>query len=129
MSCPACNRLCPNLIISQGVTFTANTLVINIPQGNYANNQKYCIVVAQAIPDTTTINAPVAITIGDDAATTYPLVYCDGTPVLASSINTRTRYSTVVRTSINTGVFMMTKKLPCSVCRTVPASLPLPAAE
>ena len=33
-------------------------LYINLPEGNYANNEKYCIVVAQNIPDTTTITAP-----------------------------------------------------------------------
>lgn len=131
MSCPTAKGLCNHLIISSGVTFTANTLVINLPAGNYANNEKYCIVVAQAIPDTTTINAPVAITIGADAATTYPMLYCNGTQVLARSINTRTRYSVVVKTNIESGVFKLIGKLPCTNCSNNTAaapSLPLPAA-
>lgn len=129
MSCNTCNRLCNNLILSQTVTFTNDTLVINIPQGSYGNNQKYCIVVAQAIPDTTTINAPVVITIGADAATTYPLVYCNGTPMLASNISTRTRYSTVVHTNVSGGVFSLLKRIPCANCSNQPAALPVaPAA-
>ena len=125
MSCPTYKQLCDRLIISQSVTFTNGNLIINIPQNNYRNNEKYCIVVAQTIPSTTTINAPVLITIGSDTTTTYPLINCNCTPVLACSINTRTRYSTCVRTSINSGVFQIIKKLPCSQCRVSPSSLPI----
>lgn len=127
MSCSSCNKLCERLIISDSVTFTGGNLVINIPQGNYSNGEKYCIVVAQTIPTTTTINAPVVITIGTDTTTTYPLLYCDCTNVTACSINTRTRYSVRVRTNVSGGVFSMIKKLPCSHCVSQPASLPLPA--
>lgn len=124
MSCSNCNRLCDHLIISDSVTFENNTLVINIPQGNYCDNGRYCIVVAQAIPDTTTITAPVEITIGS-GTTTYPLTYCDCTNVYACSINTRTRYCVRVRTDIGGGVFTMLRKLPCSHCVNKPASLPV----
>jgi len=34
-------------------------LLIDLPAGNYKNKKKYCIVVDQAIPDATTIKAPV----------------------------------------------------------------------
>ena len=65
MACKNVCKLCPNLIISQAVTFTAGTgLIINLPAGNYNDNQKYCIVVAQSIPAATTITAPVFVTIG-----------------------------------------------------------------
>ena len=120
-------RLCNRLIISSGVTFTDDTLVINLPAGYYGNLEKYCIVVAQAIPDTTTIIAPVVITIGDDTTTTYPLLNCDGTTVYACSINTRTRYTVRVVTDISSGVFKLMGKLPCSRCTDNLASLP--AAE
>lgn len=123
-----CNRLCNNLILSNTVTFTADTLVINLPAGTYFNGNRYCIVVAQAIPDAATINAPVVITIGADAATTYPLVNCDGTPVLASSINTRTRYPVVVNTNTTSGVFKILGKLFCSRCTNNLASLPIATA-
>ena len=125
MSCSTQRKLCNNLVISSSVTFTGNNLVINIPQGNYANKHKYCIVVAQTIPTTTTINAPVAITIGT-GATQYPLLNCDCTPVTACSINSRTRYGVCVSTSISNGVFKLTGRIPCSTCRNVAPSLPIP---
>ena len=72
MSCPNYKRLCNKLVISQSVTFANGTLIINIPQQAYNNCEKYCIVVAQNIPETTTIAAPVVITIGTNT-TTYHL--------------------------------------------------------
>ena len=125
MSCPTTKKLCKRLVISQSVTFADNTLVINLPTGNYANGEKYCIIVAQNIPDTTTITAPVVITIGDDTTTTYPLMNCDCTNVTACSINRRTRYSVCVHTDISTGVFKLLGKLPCSRCLSNAASLPI----
>lgn len=63
MACKPVCKLCNHLVLSQNVTFTGGNLVINLPAGAYNNGEKYCIVVAQAIPNTTTINAPVVITI------------------------------------------------------------------
>lgn len=128
MSCPTYKKLCNRLIISQSVTFTGGNLVINIPEGNYSNREKYCIVVAQNIPVATTIAAPVVITIGDDATTTYPLMNCDCTNVTACSINRRTRYSVCVYTDISTGVFKLLGKIPCSQCANSIDSLPAPVA-
>ena len=128
MACSPCQRLCPRLVLSQSVTFENDELTINIPSGSYENNQKYCIVVAQSIPTETTIAAPVVITIGEDTTTTYPLVKQNATPVYAASINSRTRYSTMVYTGIQEGVFMLTGKIPCSQCINVPNALPIPAA-
>lgn len=128
MKCSAYKRMCDRLIISDSVTFADNTLLIDLPAGNYANGQKYCIVVAQNLPDTTTITAPVAITIGGDTTTTYPLTNCDCSTVYACSINRRTRYSVVVRTDITSGVFKLLGKIPCSRCGNNLAALPAPAA-
>ena len=125
MACPTYKRLCNRLVISQDVTFDTDTLVINIPEGNYADREKYCIVVAQTLPDTTTINAPVVITIGDDDTTTYPLLNQDCTNVYACSINPRTRYSVCVYTGIADGVFKLMGKIPCSRCTNNAPSLPL----
>lgn len=126
MSCPVFKRLCNSLIISEGVTFDDNTLTINLPAGSYLNNEKYCIVVAQTLPETTTITAPVVFTIGDDE-TTYPLMNSDCTSVYACSINPRVRYSTCVHTDIGGGVFKLIGKIPCSQCSNTVASLPVPA--
>ena len=118
-------RLCNKLVISSAVTFADGTLTINLPAGNYANREKYCLVVAQTIPAETTITAPVVITIGEDT-TTYPLMNCDCTTVYACSINARTRYSVCVFTDITSGVFKLLGKLPCSRCSSNLASLPAP---
>ena len=128
MSCPNYKRLCDKLVISQSVTFANGTLIINIPQQAYNNCEKYCIVVAQNIPETTTIAAPVVITIGTDT-TTYPLLNCNCTQVTACSINRRTRYSVKVNTGIQDGVFQLLGKLPCSRCAENAKSLPIAATE
>ena len=106
MACKNVCKLCDRLIISQAITFTGGNLVVNLPAGSYNNNEKYCIVLAQAIPATTTINAPVVITIGTGTQQ-YPLVNRCCRPVTACGVRTRTRYSTCVETSATSAVFKM----------------------
>lgn len=114
MACKNVCRLCDKLIISSAVTFTAGTgLIINIPEGSYQDGCKYCIVVAQTIPDATTITAPVFITIGAGTEL-YPLNKCDCTQATACSIRTRTKYATRVETSATTGVFKLLGKVCCA---------------
>lgn len=111
MACKNVCRLCDRLIISTAVTFTAGTgLVINIPEGAYNNCEKYCIILAQAIPDATTITAPVFIAIGAGTEL-YPLNRCDGGQVTAVEIRTRTRYATRVTTSVTSGAFTLLGRL------------------
>ena len=106
MACKNVCKLCDRLIISQAITFAGGNLVVNLPDGSYNNNEKYCIVLAQAIPETTTINAPVVITIGTGTQQ-YPLVNRCCRPVTACGVRTRTRYSTCVETSATSAVFKM----------------------
>lgn len=106
-------KLCDRLVISEAVTFTGGNLVINLPAGSYANGEKYCIVVAQAIPAATTITAPVFITIGDGTEL-YELTRCDCSQVTACGLRTRTRYSTRVSTDATGGVFKMLGRPCCS---------------
>lgn len=105
-------RLCDRLIISQAVTFTAPNLIINLPAGAYQSCERYCIVVAQAIPEATTINAPVFITIGDGTEL-YPLNQCNGVQATASGIRTRTRYAARVSTTATGGAFRLLGKICC----------------
>ena len=115
MSCVRNCRLCQNFIISQTVTYDGTSLVINLPQRTYNDNQQYCIVVAQTIPDTATVNAPVVFTIGT-GTTQYDFVNkCCGN-ILASQIRTRRIYKTVVNTSVSDGVFKYIGNcdLPCA---------------
>ena len=113
MSCKNVCRLCDNLILSTAVAFdpTTNTLDITIPDGNYANGRKVCIVVAQAIPDSTTINALVnVITNG----IRFPLQKCNCTQATACEIKSRTKYSTRVCTNTASGVFrLLGRVFPC----------------
>ena len=113
MACETVCRLCPRLVLSQTVTFADGTLTINLPDGSYNNGQKYCIVIAQAIPDTTTITAPVVITIGDGTEE-YPLTNRCCAQLTAASLRTRTRYPTVVSTSATGGTFKMLGKGSCA---------------
>lgn len=113
MACKPVCKLCDKLIISQAVTFADGTLTINIPAGSYGDGRKYCIVIAQAIPDATTINAPVVVTIGAGTAQ-YPLTKCDCSQVTACGIRTRTRYSTVVSTNATGGVFKLLGRTCCA---------------
>ena len=98
--------LCKNLIISQAINFdaTTNTVIVDLPAGSYGNCCTYCIVFAQSIPASATINAPVVFSIGG-GATQYPFLNCDCTPILASQIRTRRKYKTRVNTAVSTGVF------------------------
>lgn len=106
MACKNVCRLCDRLILSQSITFTGGNLVINLPAGSYNNQEKYCIVLAQAIPATTTINAPVVFTIGTGAQQ-YQLVNRCCRPVTACGVRTRTKYSVCVETTSTTAVFKM----------------------
>lgn len=128
MACENVCKLCNKLIISDAVTYTAatNSLTIDIPAGTYYRGKKYCLVVAQAIPDTTIITALVYISIGGDTTTLYPLVRYNCTQVTACSMRTRTKYSTVVVTDSATGSFKLLGDVPCSPNSAL-ASLPVTA--
>lgn len=113
MSCKPVCQLCPKLILSQAITFADGNVVVNLPDGSYTNGEKYCIVLAQTIPATATINAPVVFTIGAGTAT-FPLTnrYC--AQVTACGVRTRTKYSTVVVTSATGAAFRMIGNPCCS---------------
>lgn len=113
MACTNVCRLCPRFILSQAVSFTGGNLIINLPAGEYNAGEKYCIVVAQAIPTATTINAPVYVTIGD-GATLYPLTNRCCAQLTACSIRTRTRYSAVVITTPTGGSFRLLGRPACA---------------
>lgn len=122
MACVNNCRLCNNFIISESVTFTGGNVIIKLPTtSSYPNGCKRCIVIAQAIPATATINAPVFITINGTA--TYPLTTKCCTQVVASQLRTRTVYPTRVNTAAN-GSFTILRCLP-SRDTAAPASLPI----
>lgn len=117
MSCKNSCRLCDKLIISQSVSVVTvddvDTVVIDLPDRAYNNGCKYCIIIAQTIPTTATISAPVAFSIGGVTTTVYPFVKCDCSQITACGIRTRTRYATVVSTSATSGVFKALGGISC----------------
>lgn len=137
MNCSNCckpNRLCSHYIISNSVTVVTvdgtDTLLIDIPAGTYGNCQKYCIVV-RTLPATGVMtNMPVAISIGGNTTTVYPLI-CGrtGLQAVGCQINGRSVIKVCVRTNATTGVFRAFEGLNC-YCPDVLASLPVttPAA-
>ena len=123
-------RLCRNIVISTAVTVVTvggtPTLVIDIPAGFYPDCRRVCLVVAQAIPTTATITMPVAISIGGDLETVYPVVNCDCSQVTACAIRTRTKYGLRISTSATSAVFRTINKLCCYPQETL-AVIPAPA--
>ena len=129
MYCQNSCKLCNNLIISQSVTVITidgtDTLVIDLPSRTYSDGCKYCIVIAQTIPTTATINMPVAFSIGGVTTTVYPFTRCDCSQVTACQIRTRTRYSTRVSTNSTGGVFRSLGGLSCCPTNNL-QTLPVP---
>lgn len=122
-------KLCSKIIISTSVTVVTvngvDTLLIDIPSATYMDGCRYCIVVAQTIPSTATINMPVAISIGGNTTTVYPLTRCDCSQVTACAIRTRTKYPVLVSTNATGGVFKVLRNLCCCPNNNL-ASLPVP---
>lgn len=120
-------KLCNKLILSTAINYdaTTNTVIVGLPENSYGNCCKYCIVLAQNVPSSATINARVVFSIGTDP-TQYPFVNCDCTPVYASQIRTRRIYPTRVNTAVDTGVFKYIGKckLPCNATTTI-QSIPI----
>ena len=110
MACKNICKLCDHLVISQAVTYDSGVLTINIPAGSYENCDKYCLVIAQAVPANAIVGAPVVITIGEGTVA-YPLLLCNGVQMTAGTLRTRTKYSTVVQTSATGGSFRILGKI------------------
>ena len=125
-----CNKLCPNFIVSTSLTVVTvngtDTLLIDIPTGTYGNGCTYCIIIAQNRPSTATVDMPVAISIGGNTTTVYPLV-CNRTCLQANAcqISGHSRLKVVVQTNIASGVFRVCSGLG-SCCAETLRSLPVP---
>jgi hypothetical protein len=112
MACRNTCRLCNKLVLSTAIAVSGTNLVITIPNGCYLDDTKYCIVTAQSIPSAATINMPVVIQVGTGTVL-YPLINCDGTQIVASDIQKRTKYSVMVETTPTSGVFRTLGNICC----------------
>lgn len=113
MMCKSVCRLCNRLVISQAVTYSGGTLVVNLPDGSYNDGEKYCLVIAQSIPQTATIGAPVVVTIGT-GTTLYPLNKCNCAQATVCNIRSRTRYAVCVATTPTGGSFRLLGNVCCA---------------
>lgn len=136
MNCNNQCKLCPRKIISDSVTVVTvagtDTLVIDLPAPTlasvpYINRCKYCVVVAQSVPATATVNMPVAFSIAGDTTTVYPFLNCNCTQVTACAIQSRTVYPVIISTTATGGVFKSLRKLRCYPADVL-ATLPAPVA-
>ena len=124
-----CCGICPRLVIPTAVTFAADTLTINLPAGSYADGQRYCILLADALPAGTTIDALAVITIGDDTAE-YPLTDRCCRQVTACAVRHQGIYPVVVATNTTAATFKLLRPVGCRVDRlaavdgTAPATTP-----
>ena len=125
-------QLCRNLVISTAVTVVTvdgtDTLVIDIPAGFYPDCRKICLVIAQTIPTTATIAMPVAISIGGDTTTVYPIVGCDCAQITACAIRTRKKYPLRISTTPTSAVFKSLGGLSCAPNNNL-AVIPAPATD
>lgn len=140
MACKNVCKLCDRFTNSESITFTPGTggapgtLVIDLPAGSYDDGEKYCIILTDTIPLTTTIGANVVFTIGGGDVQ-YPLVNRCCRPITACGIRTRYKYSVCVETNATGAVFKMLGNPFCqpnnnlrSVNGTTPAVTPTPGA-
>lgn len=125
----SCNECCRK-VFSTGVSIVTidgtDTLVIDFPQQSFFNCQRGCFVITQAIPTTATIVTPVAISIGGDVTTTYPVVDCNGVQVTVPMLRSRRRYPFKVATDATSGVFKVLRNLSCAP-NTALATIPVVA--
>jgi len=126
MECIRNCKLCKRLILSTAINYdtATNTVIVGLPADTFENCQKYCIVLAQTIPEAATITSQVVFTIGTNP-TQYPFLNKNCVPVYATQIRTRRIYPVKVNTSVNEGVFKYIGScpLPC-VNRPISDSLP-----
>ena len=113
-SCNECTRKIYSVSVMVVTVNGVDTLVIDVPQQNFNNCQRGCIVITQNIPLTATIGMPVAISIGGDTTTVYPVVSCDCSQVTACALRSRRRYPFKVLTSPTSGVFKILRNLSCA---------------
>ena len=113
-SCNECKRKVFSDSISLVTIDGVDTLVVDVPAQTFNNCQRGCIVLIQNIPTTATIATPVAISLGGDTTTVYPVLNNCCNQITACALRTRRRYPFVVSTTSTGGVFKILRNLSCS---------------
>lgn len=106
-------RICSNIVVSTNVAISGSEMVITIPAATYTNNEKLCILVAQAIPASAT-PLPVVIQVTGASATTPFRTTC-GHNIYSDQLRTRTIYPSYAATDSQTFVYRLKERcLPCT---------------
>lgn len=113
-SCNECKRKVFSDSISLVTIDGVDTLVVDVPAQTFNNCQRGCIVLIQNIPTTATIATPVAISIGGDTTTVYPVLNNCCNQITACALRTRRRYPFKVSTTSTGGIFKILRNLSCS---------------
>ena len=113
-SCTECKRKIFSDSVSIVTIDGVDTLVVNVPAQTFNNCQRGCIVLIQSIPTAATISTPVAISIGGDTTTVYPMADCNCNQITACALRTRVRYPFKIVTNSLGGTFKILKNLSCS---------------
>ena len=126
MECIRNCKLCDKLVLSTAINYDAtnNVVIVALPADVFENGQRYCVILAQAIPPAATINSQVFFTVGTNP-TQYPFVNRCCEPVYATQIRTRKIYPVRVNTSVNAGVFKYIGNCLPSANRAISDSLPV----
>lgn len=113
MGCHKILRIDPRSITPVAVTFADDTLTINLPQNTYNRCGVYYLRLTEPIPATTTITAPVVITIGTGTVE-YPLLSACGGQVVAASLRSGYSYPITLVPGGTDGAFKVLDKLWCA---------------
>lgn len=124
------NKICRRAIFSNQISVVTvagvDTLVINIPTGNYADSGRYCLFLTQEIP-AANWNSPVAISIGGVTTKVFPLVSCNCNQVIVKQLDNYMRYPVRVSTNGN-GSFKILEGMRCCPTES-PAFLTVPSTS
>ena len=121
MNCFRIIRIDPRSVTAAEVTFAADTLTVNVPQRTFNAGGVYFLRITEPIPEETTINAPVVITIGDGTVT-YPLISKCGGQVTAASLRSGYSYPITLVSGGTDGAFRVLDKLWCAPVNAVDAA-------
>lgn len=106
----SCNGCC-NLVKSTSITLSGTTLTITIPQMQFTNNCKLCVVLCQSIPEGVSNNTQVVLTSG---TTTLNLINKCGNRIYGDQLRCRRVISMIIATDTLNAVVMPWSKLCCT---------------